>query len=149
MTQVCEELLDRLEKAGEAYATLTVLYATAPLRNASDVAATHGLLRQGECDFSMAVAEFFQPVHQALIANDYGAMQPVFHDNVAQRASGMPRYFAGNGSTYCVDVKAFKAKPGFYGAPLRGHIMPRERSIDIDTIDDFHLAEFYAKKAGV
>jgi pseudaminic acid cytidylyltransferase len=147
VTQVCVELLDRLEHAGETFSTLTVLYATAPLRNADDIRATHKLLSAGQCDFAMAVSEFLQPVHQALIATADGTLRPVFPDAVARRASDMPGYVAGNGSTYCVSVKAFKKSPGFYGVPLRGHVMPRERSIDIDTIDDFRLAEFYAKSA--
>lgn len=147
VTQVCLELLDRLERTGEIYSTLTVLYATAPLRNADDIRATHRLLAEGKCNFAMAVSEFLQPVHQALIATADGVMQPVFPDAVARRASDMPDYVAGNGSTYCVNVTAFKKSPGFYGLPLRGHVMPRERSIDIDTIDDFRLAEFYAKSA--
>lgn len=143
--QVCLELLDRLEQAGEKYDTLSVLYATAPLRNASDIRATHALLSDG-CDFAMAVTEFHQPVHQALILKPVHNIEPVFPELISKRASDVDRYAAGNGSTYCVKVSAFKAKPGFYGAPLRGHIMPRERSIDIDTIEDFRLAEYYAKQ---
>jgi CMP-N-acetylneuraminic acid synthetase len=145
ITQVCLELLDRLEKSGEAYTTLTVLYATAPLRNAADIRATHALLAEGECDFAMAVTDFAQPVHQALIAKKVSTVIPVFPEAISKRASEMERYVAGNGSTYCVNVNAFKAMPGFYGMPLRVHIMPRDRSIDIDTIDDLRLARFYGE----
>lgn len=146
ITQVCLELLGRLELTGERYETLTVLFATAPLRNAADIRATHALLSPPACEFAMAVTDFAQPVHQALIARDDRSLEPVFPQAVSTRASEMPRYVAGNGSTYCVNVDSFRANPGWYGRGLKGYIIPRERAVDIDTIDDFRLAEFYAKQ---
>lgn len=145
--EVCIELLDRLEKGNDTFATLTVLYATAPLRTANDIRSTHALLADGACDFAMAVTAFVQPVHQTLIASERATLTVLFPEKVSRRTADTERYVAGNGSTYCVNVKAFRTAPGFYGTPLRGHEMPRERSIDIDTIEDFHLAEFYAKAA--
>ncbi|MBY0532202.1 MAG: acylneuraminate cytidylyltransferase family protein [Xanthobacteraceae bacterium] len=145
ITEVCLELIGRLKTNGESFATLTVLYATAPLRNAGDIRATHALLGDG-CDFAMAVTEFHQPVHQALVLKPAQKIEPVFPELISKRASDVDRYAAGNGSTYCVNISAFKTKHGFYGVPLRGHVMPRERSIDIDTKEDFELAEYYAKQ---
>ncbi len=144
---VCIELLDRLEKSGEKYDTLSVLYATAPLRNADDIRETHKLLADGKCDFAMGITEFVQPVHQVLTQSAIDTMVPVFPDQITLRASDVKRYFAGNGSTYCVNVAAFRKAGSFAGQPLRGHVMPRERSVDIDTQPDFELAEFYAKRA--
>jgi pseudaminic acid cytidylyltransferase len=141
---VCRELIGRFDAAGERYASLTVLYATAPLRRADDVCATFELLEPGVCDYAMAVTEFVQPVHQALTAGPDRILEPVFPDRVRQRKDEQPRYFAGNGSTYSVRMEAFLTTGGFYGSGLRGHVMPLERSIDIDTREDLELALFHA-----
>jgi CMP-N-acetylneuraminic acid synthetase len=146
--EVCLELLDRLERHGEIYETLTVLYATAPLRTAEDIRATHTLLLRGHCEFVMAATEFAQPVHQALRSAADGRAVPVFAEDVGKRASAADRYFAGNGSTYSVFVDSFRRERGFYGQPLRLHVMPPERSVDIDTADDLALAQFYGKRPG-
>jgi N-acylneuraminate cytidylyltransferase len=142
---VCLELLERLERQNESYETLSILYATAPLRTADDIRATHALLRRGHCEFTMAAAEFSQPVHQALRAGADGLAVPVFVDLVGKRAAVAGRYFAGNGSTYCVFVDSFRRERGFYGQPLQLHVMPPERSVDIDTEDDLELARFYGQ----
>lgn len=147
--EVCLELLDRLERGGERFDTLTVLYATAPLRSADDIRATHALLEPGGCDFAMAVSEFRQPVHQALRMDPDATLTPLFPDRVDRRADVAGRFFAGNGSTYSVDVAAFRAKRTFYGEPLRGHLMPPERSVDIDTADDLTLARLYGERSGL
>lgn len=149
VTEVCLELLDRLERQGEPYDTLTVLYATAPLRSAEDIRATHALLEPGRCDFAMAVTEFHQPVHQALQRDEQGNLVPVFPEMVARRAEVVGRFFAGNGSTYSVDTSAFLRTRGFYGKPLRGHVMPHARSVDVDTEEDLTLARFYGEHFGL
>lgn len=145
IAQLCLELLDRLERSGEQYETLSVLYATAPLRVADDVRATWQLLSPRRCDFAMAITEFQQPVHQAL-QTDGKILNPVFPDSVRRRTSSMGAYYAGNGSTYSVNVAAFQKNPSFYGTPLCGHVMPIQRSIDINTIEDLRLAQFYGEQ---
>jgi CMP-N-acetylneuraminic acid synthetase len=149
VTEVCLELLERHGAKGENYDTLTVLYATAPLRSADDIRATHALLEPGRCDFAMGVTEFKQPVHQALKYDADENLKPVFPDIVSHRADSAGRFFAGNGSTYSVNLPAFLRVRGFYGQPLRGHIMPPERSVDIDTAADLDLARYYGKQFGL
>jgi CMP-N-acetylneuraminic acid synthetase len=147
VNQVCLELLDRLERNGTKFDTLTVLYATAPLRTADDVRATFALIRPGDCDFAIAATEFAQPVHQALRADLGGTAVAVFPELVRQRSDTVGRFVAGNGSTYCATVSAFRREKSFYGTPLKIHLMPRPRSIDIDTADDLALALYYYRSA--
>jgi len=145
VVDVCVELLERLATSGNRYDTLTVLYATAPLRTALDIRQTHALLEPSRCDFSLAASEFLQPVHQALHLRADGRAEPVFSELFEKRASDVGRYAAGNGSTYCADVSAFLRTRSFSGGPLRAHLMPVDRSVDIDTADDLELARFYGK----
>jgi pseudaminic acid cytidylyltransferase len=149
VVDVCIELLDRLEREGEIYDTLTVLYATAPLRTTADILATLALLQPGECHFAMGAVEFDQPVHQAMREDPEGRVLPVFPELVSRRSDAVGRYLAGNGSTYCVLVDAFRRERTFYGRPLSLHVMPRERSVDIDTADDLALAAFYDDRLGL
>jgi CMP-N-acetylneuraminic acid synthetase len=142
ITEVCMEMLDRLDQAGERFQTLTVLYATAPLRSADDIKATLSLVESGRCDFAIAATEFIQPFHQALRIGDDDVAEPVFHDLVSTRKDRVPEFVAGNGSTYCAAVGAFRRARTFYGSPLGVHRMPWSRSIDIDTAEDLALARF-------
>ena len=58
----------------------------------------------------------------------------------------MSEYFIDNGSTYAVNIKAFLEQKTFYGKNLKGHKMPRNRSVDLDTPEDLSYLEFLAKK---
>jgi CMP-N-acetylneuraminic acid synthetase len=149
IVDVCVELVARLHSAGEGYDTITVLYATAPLRTAEDIRGTLALVEPGRFDFAIAASEFMQPVHQALRLNMNNLATPLFPDAVRQRAEKMDTYVAGNGSTYSATVKAFVAEKTFYGADLRCYLMPRSRAVDIDTQADLDLARFYASQNDV
>jgi CMP-N-acetylneuraminic acid synthetase len=68
---------------------------------------------------------------------------------VSHRADTAGRFVAGNGSTYSFNVSAFLRTRDFFGQPLRGHVMPPARSVDIDTADDLELARFYGSRLGL
>lgn len=50
---------------------------------------------------------------------------------------------APNGAVYICSAEGLASSRAWYDEPI-GFLMPASRSVDIDTIDDFRLAEFYA-----
>ena len=63
-----------------------------------------------------------------------------------QRRQDCPVVYALNGSMYLMNVSALKLKPINKFDKIKKIIMPDERSIDIDTLDDWILAEYYLNK---
>jgi pseudaminic acid cytidylyltransferase len=149
VVDVCLDFLDREADAGRNWRVMGCLYATSPLRRAADIRATMQLLEPGFCDFAMAVTAYELQPHIALKFAPDGGLSPMWPDLLAYRASDLPPLRAGNGSTYVVDVAAFRRSRSFYGPGLRGYDMPRDRSIDIDTPYDFELALWAASRSSV
>lgn len=149
LVDVCLDFLDSEKAAGRDWRYLGCLYATAPLRNADDVRATMGLLEADRCSFTMAVTAYDHYAHQAVALGKDGALTPMWPELIERRGSDLPPLRAGNGSTYGVEVAAFRRHKAFYGPGLRGHDMPRERSIDIDTQTDLDFALFCAQRRGL
>jgi CMP-N-acetylneuraminic acid synthetase len=146
VTDVCFDLLGREQEAGRAYDQLCVLYATAPLRGSTDIAATVGLLKEGECDFALAVTDYPLPPHQALRLEAGNIVRPMWPDLIDERSDAIGRLCVDNGSTYAVSVPAFLRERTFYGAKLKAHTMGRLHSVDIDTADDLAYARFAAEQ---
>ena len=147
VVDVCLDVLARNEETGNAYDVMCCLYPTAPLRTADDITATVRLVRPGECDFAMAVTNFTHSPHQALRVVDGDCLERMWPDLIERRAEQIGELVVGNGSTYAVAVQAFRRHRTFYGPGLRGYIMPRERSVDIDTAADLDFALYYAERA--
>ena len=141
---VCADFLKREEDRGRCWDILCVLYATAPLRNDKDVEQVVSLIEPGKCNFAIAVTKYDLPPHQALIVGDDYVVEPFLPDLVAARADTVPDLCVDNGSTYAVSVPAFKQYLSFYGPNMRAYHMPRNRSVDIDTQEDFDLVTYYA-----
>lgn len=146
VTNVCLALLDKEAAAGRQWTHLACLYATAPLRTVQDIRNTMDLLEDGVCDFAMAVTSYDLQPHLALKFGADRSLNPMWPDLTQSRASDLPPLRVSNGSIYGVKVDAFRRKPSFYGPNLRGHDMPRARSIDIDTSDDLALALWTAQR---
>ena len=149
LIEVSLDFLDGEKSAGRDWLYLGCLYATAPLRNAEDVRATMNLLEPDRCSFAMAVTAYDHYAHQAMAMGRDGALTPMWPELVERRGSDLPALRAGNGSTYGVEVVAFRRHKAFYGPGLRGYDMPRERSIDIDTQTDLDFALFCGKRMGL
>ena len=98
------------------------------------------------CDFVMAVTTYPLPPLQALRTNENGFMEPMFPDLVRLRSQETPALFVDNGSTYIALVPAFRRERTFYGNRMRGYVMPRERSVDIDEPFDLELARMLAQR---
>jgi pseudaminic acid cytidylyltransferase len=140
LVDVCLDFLDRESGAGRDWDVLACLYATAPLRTAQDISATIALLKPGICDFTMAVTAYDMQPHIALKFEADGRLIPMWPDLIHRRSSDLPPLRAANGSTLAVTAAAFRRERSFYGPGLRGHDMPRERAIDIDTRADLDFA---------
>ena len=63
-----------------------------------------------------------------------------------QRRQDCPDVFAFNGSMYLLKVSALKNRTINEFKKIKKIVMPEERSIDIDTMADWILAEFYLNK---
>jgi CMP-N-acetylneuraminic acid synthetase len=147
VSAVCLWELDREAAEGRVWDRLICLYPTAPMRSAEDIRATAALLDQG-ADFALAVTTYDLPPHQALRLDASGGASPMWPELVNKRDSEIGQLVVDNGSTYAVKTEAFRRVGGFYGQPLRVHVMSRDHSVDINTIDDFRLAEYLAVHGG-
>lgn len=147
VVDVCLDLLDREEKAGQHYTTMCCLYATSPLRNVQDIRDTMNLVTSGQCDFAMAITEYSLPPHQALRIGRLGFLEPMWPQLVHLRSQEVGPLYVDCGSTYVVSVPKFRELRTFYGPGLRGHILPRDRSVDIDVQEDLEFAIYLGKKA--
>ena len=145
---VCLNLLDQEQGLGLVYDILCCLYATAPLRTANDIRETVRIVQSGASSFALAVTNFHFPPHQALIEDNAKNLVPMWPDLADKQSQSIPVMLCDNGSTYVVSVTEFRRQKTFLGTNMKGYMMPRVRSVDIDVADDLEIARLYARGAG-
>lgn len=137
-----------LEKE-EAYVPdyIVVLQPTSPLRSSFDIkAAIEHYLKKSNYESLVSVVESEHPFSWAMnIENGY--LIPLFDEKSLkkQRQAHLSTYFP-NGAIYVISRESLYKNQNFYSEKTLAHIMPVERSIDIDTEYDFMIAEFLLRK---
>jgi len=140
---VCLEFLKRQRIEGNTWDVMCCLYATAALQTADDIRGVISLIKPGSCEFAMGVSQTDRYVHQALIPTGQGYLKPKWPEMVEQKAQESDSYWFSNGTTYAVWIRSFEEGGSFYGPSLKGYFMPREHAVDIDTLADLRLAEYF------
>lgn len=133
----------------EKYDIVVNLGPTCPLRTAEDIRLTIKMLvdtPNTEAVFSVSKSHdnpYFNMVE--IDGRGYINISKRNKKSIARRQDA-PEVYAMNGSVYSIWKQVLLAGKSFFTDKTRVYIMPRERSIDIDSSLDFELAEFFMKK---
>ena len=68
------------------------------------------------------------------------AQRPLFDPPIVRRQE-LPSVYALNGAMYIARRKVLVETRGWYTSRTAAYVMPCERSVDIDTVWDFRVAE--------
>lgn len=136
MGPVLMDLLGRIEGA----ATIVLLQPTSPLRQVEDIVEAVALYRGGGHDLVMSVTPADRGVlkYGTLDQGRFTAMRDQAHCFTNRQS--LPDVMRPNGAVYVFDKDWFLANGGFATDAIGAHIMPSERSIDIDDDADFRRA---------
>jgi len=131
---------------GDVFDIVVLLQATSPLRNTEDIDNCISVLVEREADSIFSVVETHANPYFTLIEREVnGKLKPVKNGIFPTRQS-VPSVFAINGAVYVwwTDVLQQQKRTLLPGSEI--YIMPKERSVDIDDLIDFKMAEFLLKE---
>lgn len=125
-----------------------ILQPTSPLRSADDITAAARLLDASGADSVVSVTEVSAHAHpmRMLRVDDRGhAMLFATGEPVRRRINrrqDLPPAWVMNGAIYaCRTSLLFDAEPSLYGDRVAAYVMPAERSVSIDDLEDWAAAE--------
>jgi CMP-N-acetylneuraminic acid synthetase len=119
--------------------TLVLLQPTSPLRTADDIDAAVALSAAHESATVVGVTEV---AHAGwTFAMDAGGVLDIGTAGIAARRQDMVPQFTLNGAIYVAAVDRLRAMQSFLTPGTVGYPMPLERSVDIDTMFDWRVAE--------
>lgn len=123
----------------ETITEVVLLQPTAPLTTASDIDGALALARQKES--TVVSAKPCKPFWSFTTTEDFTPLMG--WEFFRTRSQDLPAAYEPNGALFIISPE--KLDEGFYTPQTRAYIMPGERSIDIDTLTDFTIAEALLK----
>lgn len=143
---VIRHLVDRVKELGVDVDVVVDLDATSPLRRIDDILECLSKLTDGIDVVITAFEAEKNPYFNMIEAQVDGGWNTVkqLHGGVTRRQDA-PKVYSMNASIYVWREPAIEK--GLFGARTALHVMPRERSIDIDSEIDFLLVDMLMAKA--
>lgn len=146
---VIKEVLDRLGEEVKQYRGLVLLQPTSPLRTAEDISGALGLFEAHKAPAVVSVSEAECPpawmgqLPDSLVMDEFvpGQFRGMRNQNLGP-------WYRLNGAVYVIGIEEFRREHGFMPCGTLGYVMPRERSIDVDTAFDFKLASLLMAHGG-
>ena len=125
---------------------VTVLQPTSPLRDAPTIKEAYKMFNDSNAKRLVGVSESNDHLYWtfSLENKKLSPLSGKFHLNL--RRQDLPKSYTVNGSIYIGELRTLLKEGDFLGPDTVGFIMPRIKSVDIDDIVDFHLAEVLLKK---
>ncbi len=120
-----------------------VLQPTSPLRKVEDIDGAIKLFKDKNADSVISYTEEHHPVEWHKYITDEGKFENIFEEKLLNRQDIKPSYFP-NGAVMVFKYDLIKENK-YYSEKSFAYIMPRFRSIDVDTIEDFKYIEFLLK----
>ncbi|MGL5947843.1 MAG: pseudaminic acid cytidylyltransferase [Aeromonas sp.] len=136
-TPVVIDTIERLAELGIRSEHYCCIYATVPLIDAHDITAAQQQLLFGTAALVYSVAEFAFPIQRAVRMRDNGEVEPFWPEMMAQRSQDLEPAYQDAGQFYWGTREAW-----LNGSTRKAaHVLPRWRVVDIDTPEDWRLAE--------
>lgn len=141
-----KEAINHYGQQGKLFDTVTLLQPTSPLRTAEDIIEGYKLMEDRKAESVIAVCEMdHSPLWSNVLPQNH-CMSGFIREEVKNKPrQELPAYYRINGALYIVKVDLLAHIEELYNEKCFAYVMPREKSIDIDTMIDFSTAEAIMK----
>lgn len=138
-------ILHALEQIKE-FDWVVVLQPTSPLRTPEDIDGIYDFCRKRDAHSAVAVCEVSEHPYWMYRLNEVGQLQPIVSEQMnISRRQDLPKVLTLNGALYLARIDWLRRNETFLTAETVGFEMPRSRSLDLDTPEDWSLAELLIK----
>jgi N-acylneuraminate cytidylyltransferase/CMP-N,N'-diacetyllegionaminic acid synthase len=137
-----------IKSKGEKADLVVLLQPTSPLRTSADIDAAIEAVFDKKAKAIVSLCETeHHPLWSNLLPSD-GVMKDFIREDVLNKnRQELPTYYRINGAIYIAYCDYLIEQKGFIGNETYAYLMPQQRSIDIDSIIDFYLAETAMRNA--
>ena len=141
------DVLDKLDPHGTRFWLVAQLMPNCPLRTAKDVQDSYSqfLETKGEAQISVTRYTWLNP-WWAMTRNPEYELSAIFSEHMGKRSQDLPELFCPTGAIWWTKAEVLRREKTFHVAGRTGWEIPWQRAVDIDTEDDWRLAEILMKE---
>ena len=143
---VVREVLFEFQKQGSEFDHVMLLQPTSPLRTSEDIVNSFRLMQEKQANSIVGVTETdHSPLWSNALPEDLSMDHFRNEEYCDLPRQFLPKYYRVNGAIYLIKTEELN-KDKMLRYKSYAYVMPRDRSVDIDTELDFAIAELMMKK---
>lgn len=139
-SDVLLEVIEELGSRGESYEYMCCLYPTAPFLTAEKVKESFSTLLDNKATSVAFVSEFSNAPQRSLVVKNNRVVFK-YPQYITTRSQDLEKEYYDCGQLYWLNVEAFKESKSIYTSNTFPFFVSTLESQDIDTIDDWEIAE--------
>lgn len=141
-SSVVDTVLHAIEQISDRFYYTVLLQPTSPLRRAEDIDYCLERCMETGCPSCVSITEPHESPHWMFEMACDGKLIQLMKDRIKyQHRQDLPPVFVLNGAVYVSETEWFSRNKCFVGTKTRGYVMPKERSVDIDTEIDMRFCQ--------
>jgi len=134
------------EEQGRQFDWMMNLQPTSPLRSSEDILIACASMLQRRAKAIVSVCKVDHPPWWSNTLPEDQCMEHFIRPDILNaNRQNLVKYYRLNGAIYLAEWEFLRRQKSWYGRNTYAYIMPRERSVDIDSTVDFALAEALLK----
>lgn len=142
--EVVDEVLQDYMARGERFDLACCIYPTAPFVTAEAIKTAMETLEREMADVCIPVVKFSFPPQRCVVVNE-GRLVPKWPECMKMRSQDLEPYYHDCGQFYCLNVEAFLEQKVIWMKDIVPFIQDESTVQDIDTIEDWKIAELKYK----
>jgi pseudaminic acid cytidylyltransferase len=121
------------------------IYATAPFLKPEYIKEGYEKISNNNCSSCYSITTFPFPIFRALRINEKGTLEMYWPEHELTRSQDLEAAYHDAGQFYWVNTEKFLKNPKLYANDSLPVVMPRYLVQDIDTMEDWKMAEYLFK----
>lgn len=146
---VVKEALQRYKEIGIQFDNVVLLQPTSPLRDSTDIQKAYHLFIDKNANMVTSVCEVeHSPLWSNTLDTDLCMYHFINRDLINNPRQKLDTYYRINGAIYIVKVEHLMNSKELYDQQSFAFVMSKEKSVDIDDMFDFKIAERLLEEIG-
>jgi N-acylneuraminate cytidylyltransferase len=138
---VMEHAIQYLAKEKISPEFICCIYATAPFILADDLRKGLGILNEPKVEYAFSATSFPFPIQRAIKLTEHGDVKMFSEQYADTRSQDLVEAYHDAGQFYWGRTSAFITRKAIFAEHSKIVLLPRKRVQDIDTVEDWELAE--------
>lgn len=136
------DVIDRLEIKSDQYDNVCQLMANCPLRDDIDIVNSYQRFTETESHAQISITKYgWCNPWWAMKCDTNNKLIPIFEEQLNKRSQDLPELYCPTGAIWWAKIRTLRKEKTFHCVNQTGCEIPWENGIDIDTEDDWRMAE--------